>query len=81
MNLTRASGILLHPTSLPNGVLDRGAYRFVDLAAGEYGLSVTAHECEPAAFVLELADEAVLRQDVDLVPAGLPSDDVVTAHR
>ena len=58
-----------------------GAYRFADLAAGEYGLSVTAHECEPAAFVLELADEAALRQDVDLVPAGLPSDDVVTAHR
>jgi hypothetical protein len=58
-----------------------GAYRFVDLAAGEYGLSVTAHECAPAAFVLELADESELRQDVDLVPAGLPSDDVVTAHR
>jgi hypothetical protein len=58
-----------------------GTYRFADLAAGEYGLSVTAHECEPAAFVLELADEAALRQDVDLVPAGLPSDDVVTAHR
>jgi len=58
-----------------------GTYRFVDLAAGEYGLSVTAHECEPAAFVLELADEAALRQDVDLVPVGLPSDDVVTAHR
>jgi Carboxypeptidase regulatory-like domain len=47
-----------------------GAYRFVDLAAGEYGLSVTAHECEPAAFVLEVADESELRQDVDLVPAG-----------
>ena len=29
-----------------------GAYRFRDLAAGEYGLSVTAHECEPAALVL-----------------------------
>ena len=58
-----------------------GTYRFADLAAGEYGLSVTAHECEPAAFVLELTDEAALRQDVDLVPAGLPSDDVVTAHR
>jgi 4-alpha-glucanotransferase len=37
MNLTRASGILLHPTSLPNGVLDREAYRFVDwlAAAGQ----------------------------------------------
>jgi 4-alpha-glucanotransferase len=37
MNLTRASGILLHPTSLPNRVLDREAYRFVDwlAAAGQ----------------------------------------------
>ena len=33
----RASGILLHPTSLPNGVLDEEAYRFVDwlVAAGQ----------------------------------------------
>jgi 4-alpha-glucanotransferase len=37
MHLTRASGILLHPTSLPNGVLDAHAYRFVDWleAAGQ----------------------------------------------
>src|SRR5206468_3651765 len=37
MNLTRASGILLHPTSLPNGILDDEAYRFVDwlAAAGQ----------------------------------------------
>ena len=37
MNLQRASGILLHPTSLPNGVLDAHAYRFVDWlqAAGQ----------------------------------------------
>src|SRR4051794_41777827 len=37
MNLSRASGILLHPTSLPNGVLDDEAYRFVDwlAAAGQ----------------------------------------------
>jgi 4-alpha-glucanotransferase len=37
MNLERASGILLHPTSLPNGVLDDHAYRFVDwlAAAGQ----------------------------------------------
>jgi 4-alpha-glucanotransferase len=33
MNLERASGILLHPTSLPNGVLDDHAYRFVDWLA------------------------------------------------
>jgi 4-alpha-glucanotransferase len=38
MNLSRASGILLHPTSLPNGVLDDEAYRFVDwlAAAGQH---------------------------------------------
>lgn len=58
-----------------------GTYRFAELAAGEYGLSVTAHECEPAVFVLEIADEAHLRQDVELVPAGLPSDDVLTVRR
>jgi 4-alpha-glucanotransferase len=33
MNLERASGILLHPTSFPNGVLDEHAYRFVDWLA------------------------------------------------
>ena len=58
-----------------------GTYRFRDLAAGGYGLSVTAHECEPAALVLELADEADLRQDVELAPAGLPSDDVMIGPR
>jgi 4-alpha-glucanotransferase len=37
MRLPRSSGILLHPTSLPNGVLDKEAYRFVDwlAAAGQ----------------------------------------------
>jgi len=33
MQLERASGILLHPTSLPNGVLDEHAYAFVDWLA------------------------------------------------
>ncbi len=51
-----------------------GAYRFADVAAGEYGLSVSAPECEPAAVVLRVADEEDLRQDVDLDPAGLPAD-------
>src|SRR3954464_6305805 len=34
----RASGILLHPSSFPNGVLDEHAYRFVDwlAAAGQH---------------------------------------------
>src|SRR5712671_4794932 len=37
MNLKRASGILLHPTSLPGGRLGSAAYRFVDwlAAAGQ----------------------------------------------
>jgi 4-alpha-glucanotransferase len=37
MQLARASGILLHPSSFPNGVLDAHAYRFVDwlAAAGQ----------------------------------------------
>ena len=37
MKLERASGILLHPSSLPGGVLDEHAYRFVDwlAAAGQ----------------------------------------------
>ncbi|HEY3463094.1 MAG TPA: 4-alpha-glucanotransferase [Gaiellaceae bacterium] len=37
MELARSAGILLHPTSLPSGKLDREAYRFVDwlAAAGQ----------------------------------------------
>ena len=37
MQLPRSAGILLHPTSLPSGRLDRDAYRFVDwlAAAGQ----------------------------------------------
>jgi hypothetical protein len=61
-----------------------GAYVFADLAAGEYGLSITASECEPAAVVLRLADEADLRHDVDLDPVGLPAggvaDNVMIGH-
>jgi 4-alpha-glucanotransferase len=33
MKLERSAGILLHPTSLPSGKLDTGAYRFVDWLA------------------------------------------------
>jgi 4-alpha-glucanotransferase len=37
VNLERSSGVLLHPTSFPNGRLDEHAYRFVDwlAAAGQ----------------------------------------------
>lgn len=54
-----------------------GVYRFTDLAAGEYGLSVSAPECEPTAVVVRLAEEVALRRDLELDPAGLPSDDAV----
>ena len=33
LKLPRSSGVLLHPTSLPSGVLDRDAYDFVDWLA------------------------------------------------
>jgi 4-alpha-glucanotransferase len=33
VKLDRSAGIVLHPTSLPNGVLDEEAYRFVDWLA------------------------------------------------
>src|SRR5436853_727691 len=33
VELRRSAGILLHPTSLPSGKLDREAYRFVDWLA------------------------------------------------
>jgi hypothetical protein len=58
-----------------------GSYRFPDLSSGGYGLSVSAHECEPAAFVVEVTEEAELRRDVELVPAGLPSDHVMIGRR
>ena len=62
-----------------------GAYRFADLAAGEYGLSVSACEWEPAAVVLRLIDEVDLRHDIDLDPAGLSAGgatgDVMIGHR
>src|SRR6516164_510720 len=37
VKLSRSAGVLLHPTSLPSGKLDRDAYRFVDWleAAGQ----------------------------------------------
>ena len=37
VELPRSAGVLLHPTSLPSGKLDRDAYRFVDWleAAGQ----------------------------------------------
>jgi hypothetical protein len=58
-----------------------GTYRFRDLSLGEYGLSVSAHEREPAALVVDIADEANLRQDVELLPSGLSSADLIIGPR
>ncbi|GAA1184037.1 carboxypeptidase regulatory-like domain-containing protein [Pseudonocardia alaniniphila] len=57
-----------------------GSYRIGDIAAGEYGLSVVAAGCEPIAVLLEVPDEADLRHDVEMEPAGVqaaysPDDD------
>jgi hypothetical protein len=57
-----------------------GAYRIGDIGAGEYGLSVAAPGCEPVAALLEVADEADVRHDVELEPAspvagGDPAED------
>ncbi|WP_433291787.1 carboxypeptidase regulatory-like domain-containing protein [Pseudonocardia sp. CA-142604] len=57
-----------------------GSYRIGDIAAGEYGLSVVAAGCEPIAVLIEVPDEADLRHDVELEPAGVqaaysPDDD------
>ena len=30
VELTRSAGILLHPTSLPSGKIDRDAYAFIE---------------------------------------------------
>lgn len=64
-----------------------GAYRIVDLAAGEYGLSVSAVDCEPVAVLLDVPDETLLRHDIDLEPAGVPApqradgvDDLMIGH-
>ena len=43
-----------------------GDYLIADLAAGEYGLSVTAAECEPVAVLVTVPDETELRHDVEL---------------
>jgi Carboxypeptidase regulatory-like domain len=48
-----------------------GGYRIADLAAGEYGLSVSAVECEPVAVMVTVPEETDMRHDVVLDPAGL----------
>jgi hypothetical protein len=53
---------------------DDGAYRIEDIGAGEYGLSVAAAGCRPAAVGLEVAEEADVHHDVDLVPVTPVTD-------
>jgi hypothetical protein len=57
-----------------------GEYRISDLAAGDYGLSVGAHDCEPVALLLTVPDGTDLRHDVELVPAGLPAAATAADH-
>jgi hypothetical protein len=57
-----------------------GTFRISDLAAGAYGLSVTAVGCEPAAVLLDIADGADVRTDVELDRTGLPDRAPVNGH-
>jgi hypothetical protein len=59
-----------------------GTYRIDDIGSGEYGLSVAAAGCEPVATLLEVADEADVRYDVELKPASPVADsDLVETTR
>jgi hypothetical protein len=51
-----------------------GAYRISDIGAGEYGLSVAAAGCEPVATLLDVAEEAEVRHDVELRSASPTAD-------
>jgi hypothetical protein len=52
-----------------------GAYRILDIGAGEYGLSVAAAGCVPVASLLDVDEEADVRHDVELAPASPVADD------
>jgi hypothetical protein len=63
-----------------------GAYRIGDVGGGEYGLSVAAAGCEPVATLLDVAEEADVRYDIELTPAspvadGDLVDDAVSGRR
>jgi hypothetical protein len=51
-----------------------GAFRIGDIGAGEYGVSVAAAGCEPVATLLDVAEEADVRHDVELRPASPVAD-------
>ena len=64
-----------------------GTYRIDDIGAGEYGLSVAAAGCAPVASLLDVAEEAAVRHDVELRSAspvadgGLVDDDAMSGLR
>jgi hypothetical protein len=59
-----------------------GTFRIGDIGAGAYGLSVAAAGCEPVATLLEVAEEADVRHDVELKPASPVADsDLVETTR
>ena len=86
VDLERSAGILLHPTSLPSGKLDREAYRFVDwlAAAGQswwqiLPLGPPDEFRSPYARILRLGDRGELKPGLlaDLVAVdGDPMRDV-----
>ncbi|OZM84076.1 carboxypeptidase-like regulatory domain-containing protein [Pseudonocardia sp. MH-G8] len=64
-----------------------GGYRIGDIGAGEYGLSVAAPGCQPTATMIDIVEEADLRNDVALTPASPVADadpatgDVMSGYR
>jgi hypothetical protein len=56
---------------------DDGGFRIVDVATGEYGLSVAAAGFVPVAGVVDVPDEAEVRRDVFL-DAGSPQAESVS---
>ena len=87
MRLPRSSGILLHPTSLPNGVLDEEAYRFVDwlAAAGQswwqiLPLGPPDDTGSPYASPSAFAASPALLADRDAPVSGEELEDFVARH-
>jgi 4-alpha-glucanotransferase len=87
MRLPRSSGILLHPTSLPNGVLDEQAYRFVDwlAAAGQswwqiLPLGPPDDTGSPYASPSAFAASPALLADPDAPVSGDELEDFVARH-
>jgi 4-alpha-glucanotransferase len=87
MRLSRSSGILLHPTSLPNGVLDEEAYRFVDWLADAgqswwqiLPLGPPDDTGSPYASPSAFAASPALLADPDAPVSGAELEDFVARH-